>query len=122
LVRIIQLVREELTPDLLTGEYAKSRTAADHPLKGYCYVAAEAVYHLAGDSGSELTVYRCSLSGGGTHWWLCSPSGDIIDPTAEQFPTPPPYSAGSRTHFLSVKPSNRTSKLIARVRTRLATS
>src|SRR5262245_52606336 len=101
---------------------AALRAPGDHPLKGYCYVASEALYHLAGGKGAGLAVYRCSLPGAGSHWWLVGQEGQIIDPTAEQFPEPPPYSTGARTAFLSRKPSTRTSELLARVRTRLPQS
>lgn len=116
LTTLPQLIRSQLTPDLLSPEWAALRREGDHPLTGFCYVASEAMYHLAGGQGSGLSVYRCSLPTGGTHWWLCEASGQIIDLTAEQFTEPPAYAQGSRTHFLSQKPSGRASKLIAKVR------
>jgi hypothetical protein len=116
---LTQLVVSKLTPDLLSAEWAAARRAEDHPLTGYCYVAAEAVYHLAGGAASRLSVYRCPLPNGGSHWWLADSEGGIIDPTAEQFPKPPPYSHGVRTSFLSRKPSRRAAKLIAKVRAQL---
>ncbi len=122
LVALTRLIVSQLTPDLLSTEWAASRRQGDHPLTGYCYVAAEALYHLAGGITSGLSVYRCSLPRGGTHWWLADAEGRIIDPTAEQFGESPPYSRGSRTSFLSRKPSGRTSRLIARVREHLAKS
>jgi 5-methylcytosine-specific restriction enzyme A len=116
---LTKLIVSQLTPDLLSPEWAASRKPGDHPLKGYCYVASEALYHLAGGITSGLSIYRCSLRTGGSHWWLADPDGRIIDPTAEQFSELPPYSAGTRTSFLSRKPSARTSKLIARVQAQL---
>ena len=95
------------------------RREGDHPLKGYCYVASEALYHLAGGAAAGLSVYRCSLPQGGTHWWLADSAGRILDPTAEQFAEAPAFPTGTRTHFLSRKPSGRTARLIGRVRTRL---
>jgi 5-methylcytosine-specific restriction endonuclease McrA len=120
LARLTQLVVSQLTPDLLSPEWAAARRPEDHPLTGYCYVAAEALYHLAGAAGSGLTVYRCSLPQRGTHWWLVDATGAIIDPTAEQFPEGAPYSKGTCTFFLSRKPSARAAKLMARVRGQLA--
>src|SRR5439155_10231380 len=116
---LARVIVSRLTPDLLSPEWAASRRPGDHPLKGYCYVASEALYHLAGGASSGLSVYRCSLPSGGSHWWLADASGQIIDPTAEQFGECPPYSTGNRTSFLSRKPSARTAKLINRVRARL---
>lgn len=116
LALLSRMVVSQLTPDLLSPEWAALRHEGDHPLKGYCYVASEALYYLAGGADSELSVHRCSLPGGGTHWWLLDSNGNVVDPTAEQFTTPPPYSKGIRTHFLSPKPSRRASRLMAKVR------
>jgi 5-methylcytosine-specific restriction endonuclease McrA len=116
---LTRLIISQLSPDLLSPEWAAARRAGDHPLTGYCYVASEALYHLAGGATSGLSVYRCPLPSGGSHWWLANSSGKILDPTAEQFNKPPPYSQGVRTSFLSRKPSGRTAKLIAKVRARL---
>ena len=119
LAMLIRLIVSQLTPDLLSAEWAASRREGDHPLTGYCYVASEALFHLAGGVTSGLNVYRCPLPGGGSHWWLTDSGGRIIDPTAEQFSSPPPYSQGARTSFLSRKPSRRAASLIARVRAQL---
>jgi 5-methylcytosine-specific restriction endonuclease McrA len=116
---LTKLIVSQLTPDLLTAEWAASRREGDHPLKGYCYVASEALYHLAGGASSGLSVYRCSLPVGGSHWWLADPNGRILDLTAAQFSSPPPYAQGVRTSFLSRKPSSRAAKLIAKVRAQL---
>jgi hypothetical protein len=115
-----EVVVSQLTPDLLSAEWAALRREGDHPLKGYCYVASEAIYHLAGGGRSGLSVRRCSLPTGGTHWWLVDSNGQIVDPTAEQFATLPPYSAGIGTAFLSQQPSRRALRLIAKVQSHLA--
>ena len=104
LAALTRLIVAQLTPDLLSPEWSASRLPGDHPLTGYCYVASEALYHLAGGITSGLSVYRCSLPRGGTHWWLADSEGQIIDPTAKQFSETPPYSSGSRTFFY---PGNR---------------
>jgi 5-methylcytosine-specific restriction endonuclease McrA len=116
LALLTRQIVSQLTPDLLSAEWAASRREGDHPLTGYCYVASEALYHLAGGVASGLSVYRCPLPGGRSHWWLADSNGRIFDPTAEQFSIPPPYSQGTRTAFLSRKPSKRATKLIARIR------
>jgi len=122
LASLSRLIQSQLTPDLLSPEWAAMRREGDHPLKGYCYVASEALYYLAGGAAAGLSVYRCSLPQGGTHWWLADSAGRILDPTAEQFAEAPAYATGVRTHFLSRKPSGRASRLIARVQTRLTQS
>ncbi len=120
LVSLRELVVSQLTPDLLSPEWARLRREGDHPLKGYCYVASEAMFHLAGGAGSGLSVYRCDLPTGGTHWWLVDATGNIVDPTHQQFPEPPPYKKGMRTSFLSQQPSKRTSRLIEKVNAQLS--
>ena len=113
---IVALVVNQLTPDFLTPEWAALRRPGDHPLTGYCYVASEAIYHLAGGRSSGLYVYRCPLPTGGSHWWLADTAGTIIDATAEQFAARPPYESGTRASFLTQQPSRRAETLIARVR------
>lgn len=43
------------------------------------------------DAFPELTRvrghYYCPIWGERTHWWLVTQDGDIVDPTAEQFPS-----------------------------------
>ena len=116
LAELMGLIRSNLTRDLLTAEWAEMRRDGDHPLTGFCYVASEALYHLAGGATAGLSVYRCTFAPGKTHWWLKDADGRILDPTAEQFPGLPPYALGVRTHFLSRQPSHRAAALIAKVR------
>jgi hypothetical protein len=52
---------------------------------GFCSIAAEALYHLAGGQGSGLKPYRRSYRDGTTHWWLVDEKGRVWDPTADQF-------------------------------------
>jgi hypothetical protein len=116
LSKLTQAILSRLTPDLLSPEWSAMRRPGGHAFAGYCYVASEALYHLAGGESSGLSVFRCSLSNGGSHWWLTDEQGRIIDPTAGQFGEPPPYASGKRTFFLSRKPSKRAQILMARVR------
>jgi hypothetical protein len=122
LASLSRLIVSQLTPDLLSPEWAALSSAGSHPFTGYCYVASEALYHLGGGAAAGLSVYRCALPRGGTHWWLVDSGGHIIDPTAAQFVERPPYEKGIRTHFLSQKPSRRASQLIAKVQAQFAAS
>lgn len=54
---------------------------------GFCSVAAEVLYHLAGGEGSGLTPHRLRYGDGTTHWWLEDARGRVWDPTADQFPS-----------------------------------
>jgi 5-methylcytosine-specific restriction enzyme A len=122
MVSLMRVVVTLLTPDLLSPEWAALRGEGDHPLTGYCYVASEAIYYLAGGANAGISIYRCTLPEGGTHWWLVDSSGEIIDATVQQFSKPPEYAAGVRTHFLSKAPSKRAARLIAKVRVCLSAS
>jgi 5-methylcytosine-specific restriction endonuclease McrA len=113
--RFIEAIRANLTPDLLTSQWAAERKPGSHPLTGYCYVASEALYHLLGGSKSDWMVFRCTFSPGKTHWWLADAAGQILDPTAEQFGGEPPHRKGQRTQFLSRQPSRRATELMRRV-------
>ena len=79
---------------------------------GHCYVASEAIYHLAKREGLTLKpmfVYHELCP----HWYLLD-SDKILDPTKEQFSTPVDYSSGKGKGFLTKKPSKRAATLIKR--------
>ena len=79
---------------------------------GHCYVASEAIYHLAKKEGITLKpmfVYHEHTP----HWYL-SDSGEVLDPTKEQFSTSVDYSAGKGKGFLTKRPSKRATTLIKR--------
>lgn len=91
--------------------------------QGYCYVAAEAFFHLIRRKGYKM-VY---LDVGDyfslherfpqtTHWYITTPDGRIIDPTADQYPHGPPYELGRNCGALTKKPSKRARKLMSAVR------
>ena len=99
-----------------------------HPLAGYCYVAAEACYHLLGGKRAGYLPVRCHFWQGAdrvTHWWLEHQDGTRIDPTAEQFGPESPslasiYSFGIGGGFLTRKPSRRAALVIKRAQEKLA--
>jgi len=79
---------------------------ADHRLAGHCYVASEALYHLTG-AAARWIVCRMRV-GTCTHWFLKDrASGEIVDPTADQFGFELDYSKATHTGFLTKKPSLR---------------
>jgi hypothetical protein len=114
--RMLLAVQGALTPDLLKPPYCHQ---PDNPTAGHCYAAAEALYHLLGGKAAGLTPQVGRDETGGTHWWLRTDEGRIIDPTAEQYTSrglTPPYAHGKGAGFLTRKPSRRAQALIARVR------
>jgi len=74
-------------------------------LAGHCYVASEVVYHLwARRAGYRpATVHH----EGAVHWFLIHRDGRILDLTASQFSTLPPYALARCRGFLTSAPSKR---------------
>lgn len=92
-------------PDLLRSSYQAEVEAGAHPLTGHCYVACEALYHLAAkDAGYRPMVLRVP---GGTHWFLENDAGYVLDPTSAQFPAGVDYGQGRGCGFLTKDPSKR---------------
>lgn len=83
-------------------------------LTGHCYVASESIFHLTGGYGRW---YVCRLSHEGeTHWFLeDKQTGEIVDPTVDQFNTDPDYAERTRTGFMTKEPSNRAEAVIKEV-------
>lgn len=106
--RLVRLVVENLTPDLLL-----KTPATTGPLAGHCYVACEALYHLGlREAGWRPVVIHHE---GVSHWFLRNDLGEIIDPTAGQFATTVPYHDGRGCGFLTKGPSRRARILMERV-------
>ncbi len=86
-------------------------------MKGNCYAASEALYHLLGgkDAGWTPTYISgvCFVSEDTrAHWFLRHESGLILDATASQFDTKPDYSKGVGCGFLTDAPSKRARALM----------
>lgn len=83
--------------------------------RGNCYVTCEALYHLLGGAAAGWTP-RTVRHEGDVHWYLVlaglDGDGHIVDPTASQFKTPPPYHLGRGRGFLTKKPSKRARALM----------
>jgi len=113
--KIILLIQNSLSPDLLVGRWKKQVKKLD----GHCYIAAEALWHLLGrvDYFPYFAVYK-DEGGRATHWWLVNKhTKKIVDPTKEQYlPDDPPYHLGKRGGFLTKLPSKRAKLVISRVR------
>jgi hypothetical protein len=112
---LVRAVQDQLTPDLIRQEHCVPTGVS--PLECHCYHAAEAVYHLAGGKRAGLVAARGPLRGG-THWWLETDQGRVIDPTASQLPSGYPYHQGTRAGFLTREPSERARVVMDRVKRR----
>ncbi len=109
---IINNIQKSLTDDLLKSKYRK--TKKNH-LSGHCYVATEALYHLLGDDKVNYIPSTLKIDDI-THWFLKNKkTGEIIDPTKDQFDYPLDYSGSRNRFFLTNKPSKRTLILLNRI-------
>ncbi|MCW4026230.1 MAG: hypothetical protein NWE76_01940 [Candidatus Bathyarchaeota archaeon] len=113
---LIPLVEKEVQANLSDDLRKKEYQGHPNPLYGHCYVASETLYHILGAEKSDYCATRVKHEGT-THWYLThKKTGDIIDPTRDQFETPVPYDEGVRAGFLTKEPSKRAKTLMARMR------
>ncbi len=106
--------------DTATADYYVRLAMLNHGgVDGQCYVAAEAVYHLAGKREGWIpqVMPALGLSRGKyrTHWFLRR-GESIVDPTEAQFRRTPDYSRGRGCGFLTKRPSKRARSLMQRAR------
>ncbi len=116
-MRLEKAILSVLTPDLLTREWKAKIKPSDHPLRGYCYVVAEVVYHLEAKERGYTPCFLRMPEERGTHWFLRKGS-KVLDPTAAQFKTPRAYDEGKGCGFLTKKPSKRAQVVIQRIKER----
>lgn len=103
---VVAAVRANLGPHVLRSDWRKRRPVNAAPSWGCCYVASEAAYHALGGAKSGLRVMHVTHEGA-PHWYLTTADGRVIDPTADQFSSPVPYSQGKGKGFLTTAPSKR---------------
>lgn len=84
-------------------------------------MTAEALYHLLGGKAGGYTPHTVRHEGA-VHWYLVQNldgfvpgARQVIDPTAAQFKTPPPYHEGRGRGFLTKVPSRRTREMMKRM-------
>ena len=121
----MRAIRVNLTPDLLAGEYracATSGPMASSPVAGHCAVATEALYFMLGGKAAGYTPMNVRHEGV-SHWYLRTPDGRYLDPTADQFDTPVDYASGRGRGFPTPRqgraeppPSKRAAVLLSRIR------
>ena len=93
----MERVRSVLSPDLLHPKYRKEWRIHDHPTKGHCASASEALYFVMGGPKVGLTSWVVTDIDQTTHWWLQDRQGRRYDVTADQFRSVgivPPYDRG----------------------------
>ena len=102
----------EESDDLRKPEYR----GHPNPIRGHCYIASEAAYHLLpGDRWKPCVMWK----EGGTHWFLRDSLGNVYDLTYDQFDsivTYEEYQSARGTGFLTKHPSKRARELVSRAR------
>lgn len=85
-------------------------------MRGNCYAASEALYHILGGKKAGWKPMRFKMQGTDkridTHWFLKHTSGMILDPSKRQFKFEPPYEEARGSGFLTKHPSKRARKLM----------
>ena len=110
---LLKAVQTVLTPDLVPEKY---RGRPENPMFGQCYGAAEALYRLLGAKEHGYKAQRATDNEGIVHWWVLSPIGNVLDPTAAQytdFGKIPPHAKGLGASFR--RPSKRAEIIMKRV-------
>lgn len=86
------------------------------PIRGHCYIASEALFHLLGGRRAGWQAQHIRHEGA-PHWYLRNAAtGEVLDPTADQFRSPVAYQRGRGIGFLTRAPSRRTRALLSRLR------
>ena len=89
--RIFDLVRSELSQDMVPPEY---RGKVNSEYCGHCHHATIAMYVLLNGKNTGYKVRKAVDELQIKHYWLESPTREIIDPTSEQYTSlgrPTPY-------------------------------
>ncbi len=107
---LVKDVRSCLTEDLRKPAYRDK----PNQVSGHCYVASEVLYHKLGGKAAGWTPQTIQHEGG-PHWYLKNQDGAIVDPTADQFETPVPYTEGRGCGFLTRQPSARSQTVLDRL-------
>jgi len=80
--QIFDLVRSHLNEEFIGDEY---RGRVDSPFCGHCHHATVAMYDILGGKTNGYKIRKAVDELEIKHYWLESPTGEIIDPTAEQY-------------------------------------
>ncbi len=67
--------------------YAEWITANVEKAYGQCAEVTEAMAVAFPELTRVRGHYYCTTWGERAHWWLVTPTGEIVDPTAKQFPS-----------------------------------
>lgn len=80
--RVFNLVKAELKPEMVPPGY---RGKVSSEFCGHCHHATLAMYELLGGKSAGYKVRKAVDELDIKHYWLESSTGEILDPTAEQY-------------------------------------
>jgi hypothetical protein len=89
-------LRAGFDPSLLAAAYRSGWSAAN-PSYGFCSVASEVAWFMLGGAKAGWVAWNARDDDDSTHWWLRHASGQIYDPTRDQYTRVgklPPYERG----------------------------
>lgn len=115
---VFDLVRSELKPAFVPLEY---RGKIDSEYCGHCHHATIAMYVLLNGRTKGYKVCKAIDELEIKHYWLVSPSGEIIDLTAEQYTNldrPLPYNS-CVNHGISHRRSTYAKAIISKLQPQL---
>ena len=97
MVHLVQSIIEK--PEMrryLKKHYQKSIGEGAHPHTGFCSMASDALRRILGGQVRGFSGYKLCrvVHEGEPHYYLTSPSGEVLDPTSSQFKKRPPYDRG----------------------------
>lgn len=115
---IFDLVRSELRPEMVPPEY-QGKVGSEYC--GHCHHATIAMYVLLDGKNKGYKVRKAIDELQITHYWLESPTGEMLDPTEEQYTSlgrPLPY-ANQVSRGVSHLRSNHAKAIISNVQRKL---
>ena len=73
----------------LKKQYQKAIETGAHPHTGFCSMASDALRRILGGQVRGFSGYQLMrvVHEGGPHYYLSTPSGDVLDSTSAQFTT-----------------------------------
>lgn len=119
--RVVEAIHTHVTSSHLHPKYKHGRKPGENPMKGHCYVASEAAYHMLGGKEAGYTPMNIKHEGD-SHWYL-KHTGEkgtrYIDITESQFNSPVPHAEGKGKGFLTKNPSKRAKDVIDKAKRHL---
>jgi hypothetical protein len=114
LVRIIEVIKNNLTTDLLSKEWLNRNYG--NPMAGHCYHASAVLQQIFGTKNIKLM--RAIDDEGEYHWWCETSEGHLIDITEDQYFSrglTPPHDKGQKESALGFSYRYKVSVLYERV-------